>query len=406
MRKKVAIVTSGYLPLPPVEGGAVEALVQMIAEENELYNHINLTIFSVYNKKAEDEAENIKNTNYVFFRIPGFIRVLDLFIYWICKNILRKKKNMSYRYILQRLYYIHAVAKNIHKYNYDELIFENHPTLLYALKKFNNFNKYKGKYDYHAHNEITNEFGHHRYLIEVNKFICVSEFIANSLSEKLGLNNKDKFIVLRNKVDEQRFRCVTNKAIDSFVSKYNIPRNYTLFTFSGRLNPEKGVKELLLAYKNAKLSNAKLIIAGGYFFGSNLKSDYEKELAKIAKEISNDIIFTGNISYDEMPCLYAISDVVVLPSIWNDPAPLTVIESITAGKPLITTYSGGIPEYVNSSDAIILPINDKLVNNLTTSMKLLADDKKTREDLEKAAKVESKSWTKRSFYDDFVDIIN
>ena len=60
MRKKVAIVTSGYLPLPPVEGGAVEALVQMIAEENELYNHINLTIFSVYNKKAEDEAENIK----------------------------------------------------------------------------------------------------------------------------------------------------------------------------------------------------------------------------------------------------------------------------------------------------------------------------------------------------------
>ena len=107
-----------------------------------------------------------------------------------------------------------------------------------------------------------------------------------------------------------------------------------------------------------------------------------------------------------MPCLYAISDVVVLPSIWNDPAPLTVIESITAGKPLITTYSGGIPEYVNSSDAIILPINDKLVNNLTTSMKLLADDKKTREDLEKAAKVESKSWTKRSFYDDFVDIIN
>ena len=68
MRKKVAIVTSGYLPLPPVEGGAVEALVQMIAEENELYNHINLTIFSVYNKKAEDEAENINERRDLIYK--------------------------------------------------------------------------------------------------------------------------------------------------------------------------------------------------------------------------------------------------------------------------------------------------------------------------------------------------
>jgi glycosyltransferase involved in cell wall biosynthesis len=121
--------------------------------------------------------------------------------------------------------------------------------------------------------------------------------------------------------------------------KYNIPKGYTLFTFTGRLNPEKGVKELLLAYKKAQPEKSKLIIAGSYFFGSNMKSEYEIELAEIAKVIGNDIIFTGNVDYCDMPLLYHISDVIVLPSIWNDPAPLTIIESITCGKPLITTNS-------------------------------------------------------------------
>ena len=107
-----------------------------------------------------------------------------------------------------------------------------------------------------------------------------------------------------------------------------------------------------------------------------------------------------------MPCLYAISDVMVLPSIWNDPAPLAVIESITAGKPLITTYSGGIPEYVSDNDAIILKINDQLVDNLAAALNKLAGDAELRTKMSEAAKKESRDWTKESFYDDFVDIIN
>ena len=31
--KKVAIITSGYFPVPPVKGGAIEALINMLIEE-------------------------------------------------------------------------------------------------------------------------------------------------------------------------------------------------------------------------------------------------------------------------------------------------------------------------------------------------------------------------------------
>ncbi|OXC42095.1 hypothetical protein AYP92_09035 [Lactobacillus crispatus] len=405
MKSKVAIITSGYLPVPPAKGGAVENLVQILANENELKDEIDLTIFSVFDSKAKSESKNFKNSNYIFFKIPKLIQFVDLIIYYIFKNLFRRKNSGSYRYIVQRLYFIDKVSKNIHNYDYDKLIIENHPTLLSVLRTRKNFIKYSGKYYYHAHNEINNEFGNGKFLINVKQFICVSQFIADSISKKLKITNKKKFTILKNKVDERKFRNITEKQKITFKEKYHIPNGYTLFTFSGRLNPEKGIKKLLLAYKQAKLERSKLIIAGSYFFGSNLKSDFENELATISKDMAQDIIFTGNIDYDEMPCLYAISDVIVLPSIWNDPAPLTVIESITSGKPLITTYSGGIPEYVTENDAIILPIDRSLVANLRVAMQQISNNPKLIFDLTENAKKASRTWTKASFYNDFVSII-
>ena len=70
MKPNIAIITSGYLPLPPVKGGAVENLVQLLADENEQKNKLDLTIFSIYDKNAKDESVNYKNTHYVFIKIP------------------------------------------------------------------------------------------------------------------------------------------------------------------------------------------------------------------------------------------------------------------------------------------------------------------------------------------------
>ena len=88
-------------------------------------------------------------------------------------------------------------------------------------------------------------------------------------------------------------------------------------------------------------------------------------------------------------------------SIWNDPAPLTVIESLTCGKPLITTYSGGIPEYANSNNSLIYRIDENLIQNLAGGITLLANEKNERKRLSDEAKKESVNWTKKSYYIDF-----
>lgn len=400
----IAIITSGYFPLPPVKGGAIEALVEEIIEE---YNpgDAGLTIYSVYDPEAEME----KNTNgfncISYIKIPRLIQIFDKISYFIVKNILKKKKHMSYRYIFQRLYFIDQIAKELNANNFTDVIFENHPTLLKSLDKYNNSEKYEGHYYYHAHNEITNDFGETRNLINVKKFICVSKYIGNTILQRYSSISKDKITVLRNRVDETRFKNVSDDEIANFKEKYHIDSHDMVFTFSGRLNREKGVRELISAFKKANIQNAKLIVAGSYYFGLNIRSNYEDEILEEAEPIKEKVIFTGNIPYSEMPVLYALSDVVVLPSIWNDPAPLTVIESLTCAKPLITTISGGIPEYANSDNSILVPVDEKLVDNISQAMQTLANDQKRRLRLSENAKMDAKYWTKEGYYKDLISII-
>jgi glycosyltransferase involved in cell wall biosynthesis len=53
------------------------------------------------------------------------------------------------------------------------------------------------------------------------------------------------------------------------------------------------------------------------------------------------------------------ADVVVVPSIWGDAYPLTVLEAMAAGRALVTTDVGGIPEQVGGTEAaLVLPPGD------------------------------------------------
>ena len=58
-------------------------------------------------------------------------------------------------------------------------------------------------------------------------------------------------------------------------------------------------------------------------------------------------LFLGSIpDYSDMPLIYAIADVVVVPSVWLEPMGLIVCESMACGKPVIGSNLGGIPEMV------------------------------------------------------------
>lgn len=390
MSSHVAVVTSGYLPVPNVLGGAVEALDMMMVRENEKTPNFEFTVFSSWAPGVDEIVRDgaFQHTDFRFIKTPMLVKAADRCIYWAAKYILRKKKLMSYRYIAQRLWYIRKVSKALSKDDasgrvpFDKVMIENHATLFMTMQKYGNAERYADKVYYHLHNEVTNDFGCKHEIAQVKKVLGVSNYIVDTLDKFLrehgegGLRSEQK-AVWRNGVDTSRFGSEeADKKAQIFRKKYGIDKNDVVFLFSGRLTPEKGAEELLRAFSEVakKVPNAKLVVAGAFFFNSNIVSPFEQKLRNLASNptVKNRIIFTGFVNYEDMPAIYAMSDICVLPSIWDDPAPLAVIESLVSGKPLITTRSGGIPEYADEQSAIILERGDQLVDQLADAMTKIA----------------------------------
>lgn len=422
-KSRVAVVTSGYLPVPDVLGGAVEALDMMMVRENEKTPNFEFTVFSSWapgvDKVVRDGA--FQHTVFRFIKTPALVKIMDLCIYWVAKYILRKKKLMSYRYIAQRLWYIRKVSQALSNDDakgnapFDKVMIENHATLFMTMQKHDNAERYAGKVYYHLHNEVTNDFGCKHEIAQIKKVLGVSNYIVETLDKFLrehgegGLKLEQK-AVWRNGIDTSRFGSdEAKRKAEDFRMKYGIGDDDIVFLFSGRLTPEKGAEELLEAFTQVadQIPHAKLVVAGAFFFNSNIKSPFEQKLHDLTlqPQVEGKIVFTGFIDYNDMPSLYEIADVCVLPSIWNEPAGLTIIESLASGKPLITTNSGGIPEYALCDGSFVVPRDDQLVSNLAKHMLQLGTDSELRSKMGEAAYKQGHHFSESFYFDELCKVL-
>lgn len=402
---KVAILTSGVAPVPPTKGGAVECLVEHILNENEINKEIDIDLYSIYEKDAEIISQKYKKTNFKYIKSSRIASFIDNSVYFIINNILGKKDNMKFRNIFKRFEYIHKLKKCIYLDNYDKVILQNHPTLFLSLKGKNK-DKYKNKYYIHLHNEVKSLYGCDSIAMECNKMIGISDFICKSTSEFIKDYPKDKFSILYNCIDTDKFNkdlWLNDKA--NIRKKYEIKENEIVMIFSGRLTAEKGIKELIKAFKLIKSKNIKLLVVGSYFYNSDMSSSQSDEIDNLVKDIKDKIIFTGYIQYDEIPKVYAIADFAVLPSMWEEPAGLTIIESMSTGLPIITTESGGIPEYVTNECAFIIKRDKDIIKNLAEKIEILSSDKELREAMGKASRERALKFNIKDYYKNFINII-
>lgn len=403
----VGIITSGFLPVPATKGGAVENLIVNVLNKNEKENKADFNIFSVFDQQAVEESKKYKYSKFVFIRIPQIVKVCDKIIFFIAKNILKKHNSQSYRYIIQRLYYLKRVSSFIKNNDYDKILLENHPTQYLALKWNKNYIKYKDRYYYHCHNEFPGTYRCDEIIKNTRKIICVSKFIKNSIKNCIGNIDEQKFYVLRNCVDKEKFSgIISEKEKQQIRAKYGIENDEKILLFTGRVVPEKGVKELIESLKYVKSTKYRLMILGAPLNEINTKTEYQLSIENLIKEMGNKVIFTGFIKYSEIAKFYALADFAVLPSMWNDPAPLTIIESLASGLPIITTNSGGIPEYANSESAIILDRNTDLKHNLASAIDEMISDDEKRQSMSEEGKKISRDLTLENFYNNFINSIS
>jgi len=133
----------------------------------------------------------------------------------------------------------------------------------------------------------------------------------------------------------------------------------------GRIVPWKGQDVFLKALAEAKrtVPDIKGLIVGGPDKsldgqGQQPAAFYE-QLLVLAKslDLTDSVHFTG--FRDDIPRIMASVDVVVHSSSLPEPAAMVVVEAMFAGRPVIATNGGGMPEIIDDGETgLLIPLND------------------------------------------------
>ena len=381
---KIAFISVGELPIPVTVGGAVESLIGNFIDQNEIEKEFNITVYSKYDKVAIKRIDKYKKTNFNFIKCSKIGNKL----YFYYARIFNKLLNLN---LSLRGNYLNKILKNLKNKNYDAIIIENDITFVKPIKEIS---EGKSKIYLHLHNDYLNKNtkNYKEVIDNCDGIIGVSNFIKNRVLTCKDVN-KNSVQVLMNCSDVKRFDIdISNSEIDILRKKYGINKNDVIIMFTGRLSREKGVDYLIKAFKEIKRDNIKLMIVGSTWFGSENATEFSTELVDLAKEIKEKVIFTGYIEPNSINKIYKLSDICVVPSIWEEPAGLVVIEAMAAGKALLLTNSGGISEYADSNCSIVVDKEKSLETNLKTKLELLIDDVELRNSLGKKGKERSKEF--------------
>lgn len=214
----------------------------------------------------------------------------------------------------------------------------------------------------------------HRARLEActDKFICPSQFMADKMAQ--GGFVPDKLVTLCNFIDTAK--CLRKD--------YSEREDY--YCFIGRISHEKGVRTLVEA---ANRLPYKLKIIGG--------GPLEDEMKALAH---GNIEFVGFKQWDEIKEIAGKARFSVIPSEWYENNPISVIEALCLGTPVLGARIGGIPELIEekangmtfvSGDADDL--KDKIQNMFDTGF-----------DYEKIAETSQHKYDAESYYKRIIEL--
>lgn len=151
--------------------------------------------------------------------------------------------------------------------------------------------------------------------------------------------------------------------------------------FMGRLGQRKGVYDIIEAAKHIKNHNVKISL-----YGDGNLNEFEN-LVKYSG-LQDKVKIGGWISGFEKDKIFMNSDIFILPS-YSEGLPVSVLEAISAGLPVVSTPVGGIPEAVKDGvNGFMIQAGD--YKTLAEKIDMLAEDKDLRENMGKQSRQKAK----------------
>ena len=210
----------------------------------------------------------------------------------------------------------------------------------------------------------------YKLLGNATKVIALNEMEADEY-RSMKVSDR-KIVILPNGIDASEFKNLPERG--KFRSSYGLDSSQKIVIYLGRINAIKGLDLLTRAFAelSGSQSDLKLVIVGpdeGYL--SSLK-------ALIMKlKITDKVLLTGPLWGEDKLQAYIDSDVYVLPSLY-DWFPLTVLEAMACGLPVIISDRCGIASAINGKTGVSFSYDDK--EQLKRALaQMLSDEKMRRE---------------------------
>ena len=383
---KIAILTCGMLPIPAVQGGAVENLIDFYLDYNDRMKLHDITVYSPWDPKVTNHpALSSEVKHYQYIDVTSLKARIGRKIYSYFHH------HEYYNYFIE--YYFEKIYAKLNNKEYDYLILENCPGYAYKLHQ-----RGYQKLILHLHNELLNSKTryHDEIFNSLVKILTVSDYVKDRVAT---IQTSSKIQTIYNGIDLMKFSPKKTSHINRKTIGFS--KNDFVIVYSGRINKEKGVSELidtllrLIDYQHIKL----MILGSSFFENTKNEDDFIRSMKDKAKSIEDKIIFTGFIPYNLVPDYLQLADIAVLPSMWEEPFGLTIVEAMATGLPLISTRSGGIPEICEGVATIV--DRDNLVENLVSAILDLYKHLEKRKQMAAEALERVKLFDKETFTKNF-----
>lgn len=394
---KAAMITPGFLPVPAVNGGAVEVLITDILEGNEKEHRFDFDVYTIPSK----ELDHVK---YRYSRIVQIQSPFHIRLRCRLKNLCYRLQGSPRR----SAYLYESVCSSLEKEEYDFIFVENNMNL---YREIYNRTKYSGKMLFHMHNDVDDTVktpAQCRLVADTAKGIfTVSEYLKKSFCS-VAPNDKTK--VFYNCVDLDLFR--PSQALRKKARRrFGLDEEDTAFLYAGRLDPPKGVLELIRAFQALCRCTQKvrLLIAGDVWFDTTQQNDYGRQVRREALELQDKIIFTGTLPPEQMPEAYAAADVAAIPTLCEEAFGMAALEAVAMGVSVIATRSGGLPEIVDDSCAVLIERGEGMEQRFAKGMQELLEDKTLRLRLAQRAAEKLKAtpaFWKENYFPQFCSLVN
>ena len=194
-------------------------------------------------------------------------------------------------------------------------------------------------------------FGEKKTFENSDRLLPISQFTLNQINNAYDVDTGSRAQVIHNGVDVELFK------------PFEIEKDKKItISFLGRFISIKGAEIFLEAIKQINNNGYDIKV----LLGGRASAEY---LKRVVPSLNDKISYFGRIPYPDMPGIYNMSDIVVLPSLYEGCSG-TVLEAMACEKLVIASEVGGTPEIIkdNQNGLLFQPRNSIDLKNKIISV--------------------------------------